>query len=72
MVAGLLAPLLFYDPRPLGGEVRAALFPGPDAASMFWVFVAYTFVIHVPFEELALPEIVEPINLETHALFDPE
>ena len=52
MVAGLLAPLLIYNPRPLGGEVRAALFPGPDAASMFWVFVAYTFIVHVPFEEL--------------------
>ena len=52
MVAGLLAPLLFYDPRPLAGEVRASLFPWPDPESLFWVFVAYTFVIHVPFEEL--------------------
>lgn len=52
MTAGVLAPLLVYDPTPLAGTVRGVFFAWTDPATAFRCFAAYTFVVHVPFEEL--------------------
>ena len=50
LVLGVLAPLLVFDPRAVGGPVVESLSLGEARA--FILFALFTMVVHVPLEEL--------------------
>lgn len=52
ILAGLFAPLLFWDPRTVRDEAAVALFPWQDRTLTFFLFAAYTLLVHASLEEV--------------------
>jgi membrane protease YdiL (CAAX protease family) len=48
----LAAAPLVHDPTPYRELFRAIVTPGSRAELLFWIFAAYTMVIHAPLEEI--------------------